>query len=87
MPIWSIVIGILTTAIEWTFSLKSDDLELNKDNKSGDRSVDEKSINHAKKSTEFSVSLKGVNKMTILFAAFMVSVGVLGRDSNDVLSI
>lgn len=34
-----------------------------------------------KNSKKLFVRWKGVNKMTVVFAAFMVSIGILGRDS------
>ena len=34
-----------------------------------------------KNSKKLFVKWKGVNKMTVVFAAFMVSIGILGRDS------
>jgi hypothetical protein len=86
LPILSIGIGILTTAIDGSLSFKVDDLNTHKDNKNECRKTDEinQNQNHLNKSRVFSVSWKGINKMTILFAAFMVSIGVLGRDSSDV---
>ena len=75
MPIWSIVIGVLTTAITMSLSLKSgSDLYEIQTKKC-------KKQSHKKNDQKLFVRWKGVNKMTIVFAAFMVSIGILGRDS------
>lgn len=75
MPIWSIVIGVLTTAITVALSVKSES------DKHGSKVQKYKKQSHEKNSKKLLVRWKGVSKMTIVFATFMVSIGIPGRDS------
>ena len=74
-PIWSIVIGVLATAVTVSLSVKSGS------GLYGSQTLKCKKQSHEKNSKKLFVRWKGVNKMTIVFAAFMVSIGILGRDS------
>lgn len=75
MPIWSIVIGVLATAVTMSLSVKSgSNLYESKTKKC-------KKQSYEKNSKRLFVRWKGVSKMTIVFATFMVSIGILGRDS------
>ena len=75
MPVWSIVIGVLATAITMSLSLKSGSGLCESQTKKC------KKQSHEKNDEKLFFRWKGVNKMTIVFAAFMVSIGILGRDS------
>lgn len=75
MPVWSIVIGVLATAITMSLSLKSGSGLYESQTKKC------KKQSHETTGEKLFVRWKGVNKMTIVFAAFMVSIGILGRDS------
>lgn len=74
-PIWSIVIGVLATAVTVSLSVKSDS------GLCGSQMQKHKKQGRKKSSKKLFVRWKGVNKMTVVFAAFMVSIGILGRDS------
>lgn len=75
MPIWSIVIGVLATAVTMSLSVKSGS------NLHGSKTQKCKKQSREKNSKKLLVRWKGISKMTIVFAAFMVSIGILGRDS------
>lgn len=75
MPIWSIVIGVLATAVMVSLSVKSGS------NLQGRITQKCKKQSREKNSKKLFVRWKWVSKMTIVFAAFMVSIGILGRDS------
>lgn len=75
LPIWSIVIGVLATAVAVSLSVKSDS------GLRGSQMQKRKKQSREKNSKKLFVRWKGVNKMTVVFAAFMVSNGILGRDS------
>lgn len=47
----------------------------------GSQMQERKKQSREKNSKKLFVRWKGVNKMTVVFAAFMVSIGILGRDS------
>ena len=80
MPIWSIVIGVLATAVTASLSVK-DDSEMHGSIKQKCKKKSGKKQNHGRNSKILSARWKGVRKMTIVFAAFMVSIGIPGRDS------
>lgn len=62
----SIGVAVLLTAVEWSHSIKTE----TKDFFSSKREIVNK------------LTLKGVNKMTVLIAFLLVSVGAPERDSN-----
>ena len=76
LPIWSIVIGVLTTAITVALSVKSGS------GKHGSKKKKCKKQNRENNSKKLLVRWKGVNKMTIVFATLLVSIGIPGRDSK-----
>ena len=85
-PMWSIAVGLLTTAVTVSLSVKSGsekpgNIKFNSDKLKKEKQKAKKQ-NHCKSSWTLSAEWKGVNKMTVLFAAFMVSVGIPGRDSK-----
>lgn len=67
----SIVIGALATAVKVSLS----------DNRGDNKKKKSKKHNHGKKRINRYVEWKGVNSMTLVFAAFLVSIGIPGRDS------
>ena len=76
MPVWSIVIGLLVTALKVSFSIKSNsEVQVGAKVKNKTRRAE----NNIK---QLLVKWKGASKMTIGFAAFMVSIGIPGRDSE-----
>lgn len=76
LPIWSIVIGVLTTAITVALSVSSEsDKHRSKKQKC-------KKQHRESNSKKLLVRWKGVSKMTIVFATLMVSIGIPGRDSK-----
>ncbi|MFR7642881.1 hypothetical protein [Eubacterium sp.] len=75
-PIWSIVIGVLTTAITVALSVRSES------DKHGSKIQKCKKQNRENNSKKLLVRWKGLSKMTIVFATFMVSIGIPGRDSK-----
>lgn len=77
MPIWSIVIGVLTTAITVALSLRSES-DKHRSKKQKCKKQDLENNNNKK----LLVKWKGVSKMTIVFATLMVSIGIPGRDSK-----
>ena len=76
LPIWSIVIGVLTTAITVALSVRSES------DKHGSKMQKCKKQNRENNSKKLLVRWKGLSKMTIVFATFMVSIGIPGRDSK-----
>lgn len=72
-PIWSIVIGILATAIESSLSFQ---FSSSKKKKKNSKKA------HSNNCFRLSVKWKGVNKMTLFFAASLVSIGILECDSE-----
>lgn len=80
MPVRSIVIGVLATAITTSLSIKYDS-EMHGSIKQKCKNKSSKKQNHGKNSKKLSVRWKGVRKMTMVFATFMVSIGIPGRDS------
>ena len=76
LPIWSIVIGVLTTAITVALSVRSES------DKHGSKIQKCKKQNRENNSKKLLVRWKGLRKMTIVFATFMVSIGIPGRDSK-----
>jgi len=76
LPIWSIVIGVLTTAITVALSVRSES------DKHGSKIQKCKKQNRENNSKKLLVRWKGLSKMTIVFATFMVSIGIPGRDSK-----
>lgn len=76
LPIWSIVIGVLTTAITVALSVRSES------DKHGSKIQKCKKQNRKNNSKKLLVRWKGLSKMTIVFATFMVSIGIPGRDSK-----
>lgn len=75
MPIWSIVIGVLATAVTMSLSVKS------VSDTYGSKTQKCKRKSREKNSKKLCVRWKGVSKMTMVFAAYMVSIGIPGRDS------
>lgn len=72
---WSIVIGVLSTAIKMSLSIKiCFSMYGNKKQKCRKQNMTENC-------EKLSVIWKGAGKMTILFATFMVSIGIPERDS------
>ena len=80
MPIWSIVIGVLATAVTVSLSVKCDS-DMHENEKQKCKKQRSKKQSRGKNSKKLSVIWKGVRKMTIVFAAFMVSIGIPRRDS------
>ena len=76
LPIWSIVIGVLTTAITVALSVRSEF------DKHGSKIQKCKKQNRENNSKKLLVRWKGLSKMTIVFATFRVSIGIPGRDSK-----
>lgn len=76
LPIWSIVIGVLTTAITVALSVKSES------GKHGSKNKKCRKQNRENNYKKLLVEWKGVSKMTIVFATLMVSIGIPGRDSK-----
>lgn len=76
LPIWSIVIGVLTTATTVALSVKSGS------GKHGCKKKKCKKQNRENNYKKLLVRWKGVSKMTIVFATLMVSIGIPGRDSK-----
>ena len=80
MPIWSIVIGILATAVMASLSVKCDS-GMHGSIKQKCKKKRSKKQNHERNSKKLSARWKGASEMTIVFATFMVSIGIPGRDS------
>lgn len=77
-PRWSIVIGVLATAVSITLSIKKGS------NLHGSKTRKCKKQTHKKSNKKLFVRWKGINDMTMVFAAFMVSKGISGRGSSMV---